>query len=121
VKEVTKTFMKKMILKSLWAWGASGLLLVAQTTPNQAGSSQAGSSQGAPASTDSEMTSKVREVLMNDNHVGAAAQHIRVNTRNGVVTLRGKVDSSAERDEAITKAKQVAGDANVKDEISVKK
>jgi osmotically-inducible protein OsmY len=107
--------MKKLILHSILALGATGVLVFAQSMPNQQPPAN-----GA-ASTDTEMTSKIRQALIDDTTVGEAAQHIRVNTKNGVVTLRGKVDSSAEKDEAIAKAKQVAGDANVKDDITVKK
>lgn len=106
--------MKKLILKSILALGAAGILTLAQTAP------PAPTTQGA-ASTDSEMTSKVRHALMNDNTVGTAAQHIRVATKNGVVTLRGRVESTEERDAALAKAKQIAGDANVKDDITVAK
>jgi osmotically-inducible protein OsmY len=102
--------MKKKIVSGILACAASGLLAYAQSVPAP-----------QPASTDSEMTSKIRQALMDDSTVGSAAQHIRVNTKNGVVTLRGRVDSSQEKDEALAKAKQIAGDANVKDEMSIKK
>lgn len=108
--------MKKIILHCMLAIGA---LAVSLPAPLPAQTAQP-SAQGA-ASTDAEMTSKVRQALMDDTTVGTAAQHIRVNTKNGVVTLRGKVESTEERDEAIAKAKQVAGDANVKDEMTVSK
>jgi osmotically-inducible protein OsmY len=107
--------MRKLILQSILAFGACGAFLFAQGAPEQVAAGQ------SAASTDSEMTSKLRQVLMNDSSIGNAAQHLRVNTKNGVVTLRGKVDSSAEKDEAMTQAKQIAGDANVKDEITVAK
>ena len=106
--------MKKILLKSILAVGASSVMLLAQTTQPTPGTTQSGA-----ASTDSEMTSKVRQALMNDATVGTAAQHIRVTTKNGVVTLKGHVDSAAEKDEAVSKAKQIAGDANVKDELTL--
>ena len=108
--------MKRKILHCVLALGVSSVTVLAQKAP----SSGAATEQNAP-STDSEMTTKVRQALMNDNTVGTAAQHIRVTTKNGVVTLKGKVESDQERDEALAKAKQVAGDANVKDEITVSK
>ncbi|HLH39047.1 MAG TPA: BON domain-containing protein [Bryobacteraceae bacterium] len=103
--------MRKVLLKSIFAVGASGIMLLAQTAPP---------GQTA-ASTDSEMTSKVHQALMSDPTVGAAAQHIRVTTKNGVVTLKGRVSTAAEKDEAVAKAKQIAGDQNVKDELTASK
>jgi hyperosmotically inducible periplasmic protein len=108
--------MRKILLQSILALGASGLLVAAQTTtPSQT----QGTGQGAPI-TDSQMTAEVHQALMSDTEVGDAAPHIHVSTKNGVVTLRGRVQTTAERDAAVAKAKQIAGDANVKDELTVK-
>ena len=66
--------MRKIVLQSVLALGASGLLVAAQTTtPAQT----QGTGQGVPA-TDSEMTSNVRHALMSDREVGTAASHIHV-------------------------------------------
>lgn len=108
--------MKRKLIHGILAFAASGVLLAAQSTPPP---QTAPMTQGA--STDSEMTSKIRQALMNDTSVGTAAQHIRVATKNGMVTLKGKVQSSEERDAAVTRAKQIAGDSNVKDDITVAK
>ena len=104
--------MRRFLLKSILAAGASSVMLFAQTAQPTPGQMQ-------NASTDSEMTSKVRQALSNDPTVGTASQHIRVATKNGVVTLKGHVDSAAEKDEAVSKAKQIAGDSNVKDELTI--
>ena len=104
--------MKKIVLHTMLAVGACGIVAVAQTTPPA-------QTQPGTASTDSEMTAKVRQGLMGDAGVGTAAQHIRVTTKNGMVTLRGRVGTADEKDAAVAKAKQIAGDANVKDEITV--
>ncbi|HUA86186.1 MAG TPA: BON domain-containing protein [Bryobacteraceae bacterium] len=109
--------MRKILLQSILALGASGMLVMAQTAPP---SQTQGTGQGAPT-TDSQMTSKVHAALMNDTNVGSAASHIRVTTKNGVVTLHGRVQTTAERDAAVAKAKQIAGDANVKDNLTVSK
>ena len=108
--------MRKLVLPSVLAIGASGVMLFAQSTPP----AQPPAAQG-DMSTDSVLTSKVREGLMDDSVVGAAAHNIRVSTRNGMVTLRGKVNSASEKEAAVAKAKQIAGDSNVTDEITVKK
>jgi len=108
--------MRKLVLQSVLAIGASGVMLFAQSTPP----AQPPAAQGT-MSTDSDLTSKVRQGLMDDTVVGTSAHKIRVSTRNGMVTLRGKVDSAREKDAAVAKAKQIAGDSNVTDEITVKK
>ena len=114
--------MKHLIAKSVLALGASGLLVLAQsaspqtprTVPDQPGQSQTSNS-------DSQMASKVRSALMNDQTVGTTAHNVHVTAKNGMVTLKGKVNSEPERDAIVSKAKEVAGDSNVKDEITVAK
>src|SRR5258708_7518520 len=106
--------MKHLIIKSVLAIGASGAALLAQTPQNPQ------SSQPQPGG-DSQMAAKVRQAITQDPTVGTAAQNVRVTSHNGMVTLRGKVTSEQERDAIVAKAKQVAGDANVKDEITVAK
>ena len=108
--------MKTLILKTILAVGVAGALVIAQTPPPP----EQPAAQGTMA-TDSGMTSKVRQALNDDTTVGTAAHNIRVSTHNGMVTLRGKVDSAGEKDAAVAKAREIAGDANVKDEITVKK
>jgi osmotically-inducible protein OsmY len=41
-------------------------------------------------------------------------------TKDGNVTLRGNVDSDAERDAVLAKAKEVAGSANITNDLTVK-
>ncbi len=104
--------MRKVLLKGVFIVGASGMMALAQSAP------PAGQTAAA---TDAEITSKVHQALRSDPAVGAAAQHIRVTTKNGVVTLKGRVATTAERDEAVAQAKQIAGDQNVKDDLTVAK
>jgi hyperosmotically inducible protein len=108
--------MKHLVTKTLFALGASGALLLAQTpTPKST------DPQTAPTgANDTQMASKVRQALMDDQTTSTDAHNVRVSSHNGMVTLKGKVASDTEKDAMIAKAKQVAGDSNVKDEITVK-
>ncbi len=110
--------MKHFIIKSVLALGTSGMLLMAQTPASR--EPQSSQTQSTPA-TDTQMTTKVRDAIMNDQNIGTAGHNIRVSSHNGMVTLRGKVMNEQERDAIVAKAKQVAGDANVKDDITVAK
>jgi hyperosmotically inducible periplasmic protein len=119
--------MKKIFIESVFALASCGVWGFAQTTAPQSGNAasqtgQAGTAGTAGAGlTDPEMNTRVHRALMNDTDVGEAAPHIHVTTKNGIVTLHGKVQTSAERDAAVAKAKQIAGDANVKDELKIEK
>lgn len=112
--------MKKFVIKGMLALGASGLMAMAQTTPPPQ-SAQTRTRSTTETSTDNQMATKVRQGLMSDQNIGAAAHNVKVSSRNGMVTLRGKVSTAEEKDMIVSKAKQIAGDSNVKDEITVAK
>jgi osmotically-inducible protein OsmY len=124
--------MKHIITKSVLALGASGVMLLAQSTPPQSPQqrtprSSDPSSQTTPSgqtgsqASDSQMAAKVRQALMDDQTVGTTAHNVRVTSHNGMITLKGKVNSEQEKDAIVSKAKQVAGDSNIKDDITVAK
>ena len=74
---------------------------------------------GSPA--DRELTQKIRQACTSGtNNFSTAAQNIKVVTINGKVTLRGPVDTDAEKTNIVTIAKSFAGDGNVEDELEVK-
>ena len=115
----------KIITKSILTLGASGILLLAQTPPQQkTPRSTDPAAQTAPSgsgTSDSQMAAKVRQALMDDQTVGTTAHNVRVTSHNGTVTLKGKVNSEEEKEAIVSKAHQVAGDSNIKDEITVSK
>jgi len=113
----------KLITKSILTLCASGIMLMAQSpTPQQkTPRSTEPSTQTGSQTSDSQMAAKVRQALMDDQSVGTTAHNVRVTSHNGTVTLKGKVNSEQEKDAIMTKAKEVAGDSNIKDEITVSK
>jgi hyperosmotically inducible periplasmic protein len=106
--------MNKLFLSSLLIVGSAGWVAAQDPPPAPPQSTPSGMS-------DSQVTSKVRQALMNDNSTQPVASNVKISTRNGMVTLKGKVDNQADKDAVIAKAKSIAGDANVKDDISVAK
>ena len=70
-----------------------------------------------PATDDVGVSTRVRTALLNDPQV--AAGQINVTAANGVVTLSGRVRTAAERDRAVTLARQTSGVNDVRSELSV--
>ena len=71
-------------------------------------------------SSDRETTRQVRRAVMKDKSLSVYAHNVKIITQNGMVTLRGPVRSEEEKQAIETKAKQVAGDDKVTDELDVK-
>jgi hyperosmotically inducible periplasmic protein len=70
---------------------------------------------------DLDVTTRVRRSLVNHtNNLSTAARNIKVVTVNGKVTLRGPVKTEEEKSKIDAMAKQVAGEANVDDQLEVK-
>lgn len=68
---------------------------------------------------DQEITRKIRVAVIDDKTLSTYAHNVKIITQNGMVTLRGPVRSEAEKRSIEAKAKTVAGDAKVKNDITV--
>lgn len=66
---------------------------------------------------DTTTTTRVKTALLNDQQVGGL--RIDVDTFKGVVTLSGRVKSQAEKDRAVTLARQTDGVTEVKDALQI--
>lgn len=66
---------------------------------------------------DSTITARVKAALIDDKSISSAG--ISVKTENKVVTLSGSVDSSAQKEQALSVAKNVKGVTTVTDKLSV--
>jgi osmotically-inducible protein OsmY len=78
-----------------------------------------GRQQNTQFAKDSALTSKVHTALAND--VGLKTlKSINVDSSNGVVTLKGRVDSEDTKRRAEDVAKRVSGVSSVKNELSVR-
>ena len=67
---------------------------------------------------DIKLTADIRKRIV-DTKLSVDAQNVKVVTVDGRVTLRGPVKSQTEKDELVRIAKEVAGDANVDDQIEI--
>src|SRR4051794_18355593 len=90
---------------------------LAQVTNDQA--TEEGRQKNNEVVSDATLTTKVHTALAND--VGLRTMYsINVDSDNGVVTLKGRVDSESTKQRAEEVAKRVSGVATVKNELRVK-
>jgi len=62
----------------------------------------------------------IRKAVMDDKTLSTYAHNIKIISEHGKVTLKGPVHSQDEKNAIIAKAKDVVGDGNVTDQITVK-
>lgn len=70
---------------------------------------------------DVELTSRIRRALTDDGSLSMNAHNVKIITVNGRVTLRGPVDSEAERRKVEAMARRIAGQHPVTNELEVNK
>lgn len=68
---------------------------------------------------DRELTQNIRKAVMADKSLSLEAHNVKIISRNGAATLRGKVKSEDEKKAIVGKAIQAAGAGNVTDELMV--
>ena len=66
---------------------------------------------------DRKLTQKIRAAVVEDDSLSTSAHNIKIITVDGVVTLRGPVDSPAERNAINAKAVKIAGAGKVKNQL----
>jgi len=69
---------------------------------------------------DVDLTAKIRQRVLATEGMSINARNVKIITADGRVTLRGPVDSPAERDTIARIARELAGEGNVDDQIEVK-
>lgn len=85
------------------------------------GAASSGSSDNASESdADKTVSSAVRRAIMEDSNLSTTAQNLKITTNNGVVTLRGTVNSQQEKDSIESKAKGVTGVTRINNQLEVK-
>jgi len=82
-----------------------------------AGATTAG--QQKENATDRELTSKIRQALMDDKTLSTYAHNVKIVSQDGKVTLKGPVRSEEEKKIVVAKATEVAGTGKVVNEISI--
>jgi hyperosmotically inducible periplasmic protein len=76
--------------------------------------------QQSNAKGDVVLTRKIRRAVVKDDSLSMLAHNVKIVTANGNVTLRGPVNSEAEKVAIASKAKAIAGAGNVDNQIEVK-
>jgi osmotically-inducible protein OsmY len=71
-------------------------------------------------SSDQEITRKIRRAIIKDKSLSTYAHNVKIITQDGMVTLKGPVNSADEKSNIEAKAAAVAGQNNVTSEIEVK-
>jgi osmotically-inducible protein OsmY len=105
--------MRERVIQAILLAGVMAFALAAQdAAPARA---------NAAGMTDSQLSSGIRQAIMNDAATEPFARQIHVTAKNGEVTLTGEVNSALERGAIAAHARQIAGISHVKDKITVKK
>jgi osmotically-inducible protein OsmY len=102
---------------------AIGVVVALSTaTPSLAGtveqSPTAGAAQQSNQSSDLAITRNIRRAVIKDKSLSTAAHNVTIITKDGKVTLKGRVESDAEKKTVETTAASVAGAGNVDDQLT---
>jgi hyperosmotically inducible periplasmic protein len=73
-----------------------------------------------PSEGDRKITQQIRQAVVKDGSLSFTAKNVKIITINGKVTLRGPVKTSAERSAIETAAENIAGVAQVDNQLDVK-
>ena len=76
--------------------------------------------QQSNAKSDVELTRQIRRAVVKDSSLSVMAQNVKIISANGNVTLRGPVETEAEKDSIVSKAQTIAGADRVNNELEVK-
>lgn len=76
-------------------------------------------SQQGETAADREITSKIRQAVVNDKSLSTNAHNVKIITMEGMVILKGPVGSEREKMAIEEKASQIAGSDKVKSEIEI--
>jgi hyperosmotically inducible protein len=92
-------------------------------TKNNKGDNQKGAvtaDQQKETAADREMAKKIRKSIASDSSLSTYAHNIKVIVRDGMVTLKGPVNTDAEKTAIGAKASDIAGADKVQNELTVK-
>ena len=88
------------------------------TRANQNQNPTADQQKETPA--DRELAQKIRKAIVDDGSLSTYAHNVKIIVRNGVVVLKGPVQSDLERKTVAAKAEEIAGTGKVKNQLTVK-
>lgn len=100
---------------------AACLAAAASVPANAAAQSQnavSGAAQQSNQSSDLTITRNIRRALVKDKSLSVEAHNVTIITKDGKVTLKGRVESAAEKQTVESAANHVAGVGNVDDQLT---
>lgn len=108
--------------KQLLILSALCFFLSACQTDNKSPSPSSSQVSSKPVETEADraITQQIRQLLMDDDSLSIGAKNIKIITMNGVVTLRGTVNSEREKTEIGRKTKSMSGVRTVDNQLEVK-
>ena len=68
---------------------------------------------------DTEITQRIRQQIVKQNHLSVTAKYVKIITNNGAVILIGPVSTVDEKNKIQSIAAKIVGENNVTDEIAV--
>ena len=101
---------------SAWAADATDPENTAKNQRDKDGTTLTASDQGG-SEADRQITATIRKAIVDDDRLSLNAHNVKIITVGGVVTLRGPVDTSAEKATVEAKAKAAAGVTRVDSQL----
>ena len=101
--------------------GAAAAVPAAAPFPARAAANQsatAGAAQQSNQSSDIAITRNIRRAVVKDKSLSTAAHNVTIITKDGKVTLKGRVKSDSEKQAVESAAASVAGAGNVDDQLT---
>jgi hyperosmotically inducible protein len=108
----------KRLSQVLVAGVAAAALSAAAPPLAQAQNATDGAAQQSNHSSDLEITRNIRRALIKDKTLSIEAHNVTIITRDGKVTLKGRVESEAEKKSVESAAANVAGPGNVENQLT---
>jgi hyperosmotically inducible protein len=107
---------------------ASGLTLFAQAQPDNTKNNKGDQKPGAVTAdqqkmnpADRDLTQKIRKSVMADKSLSTYAHNVKIISQDGMVTLKGPVNTDDEKKNVVSKAVAITGSADkVSDQLTVK-
>jgi osmotically-inducible protein OsmY len=105
---------------------ATGVKPVAIATPHSGDAPVARSGDDghvghdADHTSDREVTRRIRKALTDDNQLTTAAKNVKIDTKEGHVTLRGNVDNDHDKSTVDSYAREVAGNTHVDNQLVIR-
>ena len=109
---------KKKFSRMLVVGLAVAALSAAAPATTHAQNATAGAAQQSNHSSDLEITRNIRRALIKDKTLSIEAHNVTIITKDGKVTLKGRVESDAEKKSVESTAAGIAGPGNVENQLT---